>query len=585
MYIKNRKKVLSSHQTPDEIFQNQFDQLLKSIILDDSEQLKLSKFVYENLLNLSSTPKKEAIQIDVIYALTQLHNIKAEVPPLRLARYTAMILRTAVKKLPAIREDDLVPEETKSLMTKEIVFDSFVQMAAVKYSPGFETLISEFEEISEEIGKELVKKGDERGRHWNVRDRALWDWCRVLIEATAHPSFFSLKEMCKAENKDEVLQRFNDLFEALVKTVMWVSFPDDMADNYKHVRLTELFNNIPFATDSELELSRKEVSEIDGGLFSKYFEHAVKVWKSAEADFERIMGSKYATHKHELIENYKWIKRSMLFSAKMNANPRAKSNVVNNEKHLQHNMMATSFNTLQTMLCLELIDEGVEMRLINSFTDSTFDTLRQIAQENARRSNNIATFMRELFEGDLSNIMFSKINDWYIQPEMDRNKYIVKIQALCLTHHAVISKHQLEIGKEAAESMTFFDLLAFRLDAEQALFQLYSKYDKDGKLIEFQKDYQKATEEIEKTLDPQELSDIQEIKILLKSMKELILYLANESNIFRIYYREWENGRRAMIDNVNSYSEAGDLPMLHEYIRGWDKVHITYLAMKYERIF
>jgi hypothetical protein len=149
----------------------------------------------------------------------------------------------------------------------------------------------------------------------------------------------------------------------------------------------------------------------------------------------------------------------------------------------------------------------------------------------------------------------------------------------------VISKHQLEIGKEVAESMTFFDLLAFRLDAEQALFQLYSKSDKDGKLIEFQKDYQKATEEIEKTLDPQALSDIQEIKILLQSMRELILYLANESNIFRIYYREWENGRRAMIDNVNSYSEVGDLPMLHEYIRGWDKVHITYLAMKYERIF
>ena len=168
---------------------------------------------------------------------------------------------------------------------------------------------------------------------------------------------------------------------------------------------------------------------------------------------------------------------------------------------------------------------------------------------------------------------------------MDRSRYIIEILAACLKHQGVISCHKLQIGSDDAKKMTFFDLLLHRGEAEKVLFHLYRKLDTSGKLVEFQKDYKKATEEIEKSLDSKDLEQIHALKAYLKSMKSLILLLANESNIFRMYYREWEDGRRAMIDNVHSYSEQGDLPMLQKYIRGWDKVHITYLAMKYERIF
>jgi hypothetical protein len=584
MKIINLKKILSLHLTPDLIFQSEFEQLMSSLISKQQKRSELSSFVLNSLTAIKADEEKVPVQEDIKYALTEMQRIKSDMPESRLIRYVTMILRTAVKKLPEIRQDELIPKDTQKLLTKEIVFGSFVKMAAVKYSPEFEALIQEFEAISEEIGHELMKRGDDRGRHWNVRDRALWDWCRVLIEDTAHPSFFWLKE--NGHTPDSIpIKKFHDLFEALVKTVMWVSFPDDMADNYKHVRLTELFNTIPFASDSTLEACRSEISEIDGGLFSKYFNHAIKVWKSAEKDMQTIIGPKYETHKHELKENYKWICRSMLFSAKMNAAPIAESNVVNNEKHLQHNIMATSFNTLQTMLCLALMDSNLVIRFINPFTDSTFTTLMQIAQENARRSMNIATFSRGIFEGDRSNVMFVKINDWYCSPERDRSKYIVEIQSVLLAHQKVIARHCLMTDSRAAKTMTFFDLLSFRIEVERSLFNTYRKFDTEGKLIEFQKEYQNATNAIEKKLSTPDLEEIDELKALLQSMKKLILYLANESNIFRIYYREWESGRRAIIENVHAYSEKGELQMLQEFIMGWDKVHAICLIRKDNSLF
>lgn len=518
---------------------------------------------------------------EFIYGLQKLV-LSPTLSPEREEKYVMMIARTALEKLPLIRNSSSIPATTKEILTKENVFDTYVAMANCSYSEEFVGLVKDFEFVSTNIAVSLAKRGDPKSRHWNVRKPELWDWCRVLINDTAHPIYFKLLE--ERDSYGPVLEKFDRLFETLVKTVIWVSSPDDLADNYKHVELTRVFNKIPFSDEGTLKSLEEQVCGIDGGLFNEYFKLTVKVWKSVEKDFKELLGESYQTYLPELKKDYLSITRAMELSAQMNSTPMGISRTnTGYEQQLQHNMMANSFNTIQTIFLHELNRTGeisIDFKLFDSSVNGEFESIRRVAQENARRSNNLATFGRGLDEFDTSNILFHKLNRWYKTPSnfiRYQERLLPVLQQLQRESFSQTSSNTDQIQVE-----NFFSLMLLRNLVENALYVEYKKVDSQNKLLQFPTNFLKAAHEIEQ--DCVSLPDsIPFLKKISKELVQIMKDIAKESQVFQSYYSEWEDAKRFLYDQAASYFDNSSY--LLSYLSGWDKVHVTYLAMKYEPIF
>jgi hypothetical protein len=324
--------------------------------------------------------------------------------------------------LPPILQDTELPLSFHQLMASELpeIMSQIIQMVQVDL-----TLLGRdesapynkvFSTVSTGLRTALISHNDSKGFTWNVRQDKLWQWCRVMLEHTAHPRVrvfrANLADTLESDGAAvaqqavarEQIAKINTLHDNQTRMIMEIAFIDDVADSLADKDLTDLFIKIPFADEPLINEVRATIADHDP-IFLPYFNQAVKVWDAALIQFKELVTEPiYRRHEAALKERFTEIMQSMTYSVSMNLDY---DSVIQEDigKNLGPNMMVVTFRLME-----EILLETLGAPPVDAEDNVIIQTIVVSSQRLASLSNAIATIYRELGESSKANELLFEIS-------------------------------------------------------------------------------------------------------------------------------------------------------------------------------
>ncbi len=381
--------------------------------IQDLEKTLASAFCASRVDPIFKKTKDKAVLIEAAKAFYQANKIThLTIEAIETTITLMKVIRVAVEDL---LPDPRIPESMKPyLNTDNIIY--FISILYKRMPQGSfresQTSIRRYTKLVNDIQAKLIDHNHPKALEFKPRKEFLINWCRILIETTSHPLLLNERENAAymTANKDKLDQ----LFGAEAKLVLFICMVDDIADILQDEKLLSYFINIPDLISLPADQVSNEIKKImvtmkkDGyGEYAEFFEFAGEMWSESIFEIHTIMDHELAedirsreTLEAAIITNIKKVMFSMSQSVSINVRPETfKGHYDDVERDLAPNMLMTFFKAIEKGLLKS------EKREIDPKTEATLDRIFEMGEIIGHSGNNIATLMREIQNGDISNTL------------------------------------------------------------------------------------------------------------------------------------------------------------------------------------
>ena len=562
-----KKKVLShtSRNTP-----SQIDIDLKSFFGKSPICLDKARRIILNAKNPEEVVKS-------IYSFCTQNDINPSNIPESFLPLIIKLISVVSYSLDTLIPDSRIPEKMKPYLSNGNIV-SFLSIVFKKTSTepfnNGRVLLSRYNKLVEEIQDCLIKKQDYKALEFKPRKEFLFDWCRVLIELTSHPLL--LDKLQDQDYRVENKKKLDQLFATLSKFVLFIVIVDDVADIMQDRKLLSFFTSVPNLTKETL---LKEVSRMESEGYShfvEFFKFCHEVWLETIKEVntfidEEIFGSSL---EQEIKQSIQKVMKSMLLSVAINdTSGLYEGSYESVEKTLAVNMLMTFFKVIESAF---LKEQGeIFSAKLKEILQKIFSTGEIIGHS----GNNVATFMREIRNGDISNTLILII-DAKLKVELDLrginfNQYIA----------SVLDKEKISIPEAT-------DFLGFTTEcskSNQKIFKLATELCK-----KFQLDFNTFIREVSEIDDLESIDRLVSERMDLSSANEftmLVSELKMKASILKIVkliledpklnalgsYYERINGD---FNKIKTLSDEAGVKGLNLYIDGVYNLFVMYLLFK-----
>jgi len=394
-----------------------------------------------------------------------------------------------------------LPESILNLMTVDNVFGSMIAIRKAGITMSLSNkfhindLLAAYNKDKKDVTVYVTTKGTV---YYKSRNPTLWPWCYVNCVNTTQQF---IKTKLLTEN---LLQELTTL---KIKAIMVNVLIDDMAENIKKMFPFECLSKYVLSTIIEpseekfilaetlLEFSCKQKNTNYYDDYKVYLELAMGTWKAFILELENFVGKKnYLSLSMQLKRDYEYILNAMRISGEMNAKVGeiGKYNSANVGKLLGFNMNIMAFETMDEMLYQKLEGKSLPIRktkgrkshyengYLTHFKTSSkwpnssclsyikppekmglkpfenhghprYDHYRYAIlgriQYMGQAGNDLATYLRELLEGDPVNSVFmsaTKINEKIIDEFQELKKLICNYKDCCEKKRSLITDNEKE---------------------------------------------------------------------------------------------------------------------------------------------
>ena len=391
--------------------------IIATLSLDQSLQIednlalffqKSPKFLAKarEVINGSHHPEKMVESIQSFCTTNGIDPAKIPEPIFPLLIKLMSVVRYS---LDVLMPDIKIPDEMKPYLSVENItkFGSmvFTKTGNEPFKNG-RALLQKYNELVLKIQDHLVQNKNHKALEFKPRKEFLFDWCRVLIELTSHPIL--LKKMQDADYMAENSKKLDSLFSAQAKFVLFIVIVDDVADIMQDRKLLEYFTSIPKLSKEALAKEKLKMESSGYGHFVEFFEFCFQVWVEAHQETLSLIAinGSVRNFENELSESMKKVMKSMWLSVAINdTSGLYEGDYEDVEEKLSVNMLMTFFKVIETNL---LKSEG------ESVLAHVKDSLNQIFATGeiiGHSGNNVATFMREIRNGDISNTLILIVDE------------------------------------------------------------------------------------------------------------------------------------------------------------------------------
>ncbi len=286
---------------------------------------------------------------------------------------------------------------------------------------------------SAELGVSLLKQNRDGAISWRGRQVSLPRWCLQMAREVVHPHILAKKKEFEERlaqdrpdgDRAELLKvkeafdkKCDDLANKIAMLATQITYPDDLVDNLRRP-VYALFMRIPFSTPDELASIRDDITQIEGGIYDKYFDAALATWDCAVTGIKEILtpnappegwNDRFDAQWRHYIETYfRPISAAMDLSMKLNTAPTEFQYVLPEKiaQQLGPNMMIASYQGLWQLLFQTMATEypAYFPSPDDSLLAEAMTRLIDHAQVAAKIANELPTFPRELGENTISHFI------------------------------------------------------------------------------------------------------------------------------------------------------------------------------------
>jgi hypothetical protein len=360
-----------------------------------------------------------------------------------LQKSALQVMFVVFDNIPKLLQDPEISDEIKLKININKIVDLMIRInlafsdkpmsAQVSTSNGVEAqlLMDHFTRISSKLKVDACGEYA-RATHWNVRKEGLWKWCLVMAEETRHPLVRYFETTQNPKFKEAILTNFKALFEVIAELIMFIAFCDDISDNLAEKEVSDLFKQVPFLQEHQIQEEIKKIEKISGGIFKDFYIQSVRVWQDCIKKFKALVGTDLlASRWEQLSELYTLIMDSMSLSVELNLDPhKYTESVPTVDKGLAPNMMIESFRWMERLLLDSLLfsySSESDLPLPRPSVETKINTLISLSQISGSQANSMATLYREILtEDDLSNPIVYRINKAYAQKLEEKSSTLEK---------------------------------------------------------------------------------------------------------------------------------------------------------------
>lgn len=392
-------------------------------------------YYFAKALSLYEKIENSDNQKNVLLALNYLL-FKLKIPdgpsPLKLQALLVKTIETIGIILPKLQTDTRIPKPFKKALTIPHVLEFTLDVIKVNSEGVFRnshTLLAEYNDIVKILREKLLEEEDPNGLHFHARQDFLFSWCRVLIERTMHPLMHALKNIPehfleKPADRKRIDNTLKLLMSTFTKFVLFVVCVDDVADIIRNRDLLDFFMQAPLNSDDKAEIATlKEKIKESYPAFSNLFNFYTKIWDTALQEFKVLLGEELLPRdSKKIITAIQDVMQSMLTSVSLSKCPELyKDTVQKTEEVLSVNMLMTFYKTLENIFLNPLIAEL-------DHDDESQSAYFKLGEYIGHGGNNIATLIREIGSGDLSNTLIvtcdSNLTHWLTATGQTMREYI-----------------------------------------------------------------------------------------------------------------------------------------------------------------
>jgi|GEM_PF-4530138 len=327
------------------------------------------------------------------------------------------------------KHEDLHEGIYKLLNAKEVA--SFLDRVLVLQKEGgafndFNSTLKDYNDLVKEVKSNLFKEYDPKAITWNKRSSFLFFWCNILIEETLHPALQPLRKTASTTletkaPKESSVKTNGDLVKAVVgvctQFVLPLTCVDDIADEIRDSKLLVHFTKFPPEDCTYEGFVKTDISDLVKDVpetYANFFKFYVNQFKNCIDNFCKIVGEEAVKdHWGVIVDAWKVVMDCLAVSASKNErldNYGKDLNSVNKEEDdSAQNMLMSFFMVLQN-----IVIDVYKISNPNNNKKPLTDLLTK-GEVAGHSANHIATFDRELGNGDFSNVFIelltNRLND------------------------------------------------------------------------------------------------------------------------------------------------------------------------------